>query len=173
MGAHWPPSYDETYIPSPDAEYWNAQVETMDPQEREQTIILPKLKEQLKYTYNNSAFYKGKWDEAGVNPSDIRSLDDFEGFPMMIPITFSLCFGALCGDIIESFFKRRIGKNRGENWIILDQLDFILGALMFSFLMSCLLQIFGLLTDNWFIKTLFPWHILVLIIATPFFHFFA
>jgi phenylacetate-CoA ligase len=83
MGAQWPPSYDETYIPSPDAEYWNAQVETMDPQEREQTIILPKLKEQLKYTYKNSAFYKGKWDEAGVNPSDIRSLDDFEGFPII------------------------------------------------------------------------------------------
>ena len=83
MGAQWPPTYDQTYIPSPDAAYWNAQVETMDPQEREQKIILPKLKEQLKYAYKNSAFYKRKWDEAGVNPADIHSLDDFEGFPII------------------------------------------------------------------------------------------
>jgi phenylacetate-CoA ligase len=83
MGAQWPPTYDQTYTPSSDAAYWNAQIETMDPQEREQKIILPKLKEQLKYAYNNSAFYKRKWDEAGVNPADINSLDDFEGFPII------------------------------------------------------------------------------------------
>ena len=91
----------------------------------------------------------------------------------MIPIIFSLCFGALCGDIIESFFKRRVGKNRGENWIIFDQLDFILGAVFLSFLMSHLLQFSGLMTDNWFMRTLFPWHLLILIIITPFFHFLA
>jgi len=98
---------------------------------------------------------------------------DFEGFPLMIPIVFSLCFGALCGDIIESFFKRRVGKDRGENWIIFDQLDFIAGTLIFSFLMSCLLQVSGLTTGNWFMETLFPWHVLALIIITPFFHLFA
>ena len=81
MGTQWPPTYDRTYIPAADAAYWNAHVETMDPQEREQKIILPKLKEQLKYAYKNSAFYKRKWDEAGVNPADILSLDDFKDFP--------------------------------------------------------------------------------------------
>ena len=98
---------------------------------------------------------------------------NFEGFPLMIPIIFSLCFGALIGDIIESFFKRRIGKNRGENWIIFDQLDFIIGALILCLLLSTFLQIFGLLDYNWFVKILYPWHILIIIILTPFFHLFA
>jgi len=32
-------------------------------------------------------------------------ISDFYGFPLMMPIVFSICFGALMGDIIESFFK--------------------------------------------------------------------
>jgi len=51
---------------------------------------------------------------------------DFEGFPLMIPIVFSLCFGALCGDIIESFVKRRVGKDRGENWLFIFFMEFSL-----------------------------------------------
>jgi len=98
---------------------------------------------------------------------------DFEGFPLMIPIIFSLCFGALFGDIVESFLKRRMGKKRGEDWIIFDQLDFILGALFLSLIVSGVLQFSGFTSDNWFIENLFPWHILVLVIVTPFFHFFA
>ena len=98
------------------------------------------------------------------------NLTNFEGFPLMIPIIFSLCFGALLGDIIESFFKRRIGKNRGEDWIPFDQIDFILGVLFFSFIISSLLHISGFMSHNWFIENLFPWHIVVLLIVTPFFH---
>ena len=97
-------------------------------------------------------------------------LNDFQRFPLMIPLIFSLCFGALLGDMIESFFKRRIGKDRGENWILFDQLDFIIGALFFCFLMSSLLHLIGITTTNWFIKSLFPWHILVLLVVTPFIH---
>lgn len=100
-------------------------------------------------------------------------LNDFEGFPLMILIIFSLCFGALFGDMVESFFKRRIGKNRGEDWVLFDQLDFILGALFFSFVISGVLQLFGLTSYNWFIENFFPWHMLVLLVITPFFHFFA
>jgi phenylacetate-CoA ligase len=83
MGMQWPPIYDQSYIPSPDTKYWNAQIETMDLEEREKTIILPKLKAQLEYAYENSAFYKKKWDEAGVKPSNIGSLIDFEAFPII------------------------------------------------------------------------------------------
>lgn len=98
---------------------------------------------------------------------------DFEGFPLMIPIIFSLCFGALLGDIIESFFKRRIGKDRGEDWFFFDQIDFILGALLLAFIFSLILQIMGITSYNWFVKTLFPWRIFVLVLITPFFHLFA
>ena len=97
-------------------------------------------------------------------------IDDFTGFPFMIPIIGSICFGALFGDIIESFFKRRMGRNRGEDWIPFDQLDFILGVLFFSFLINGLLSITGLMSYNWFIDTFTIWHILVLLILTPFFH---
>jgi len=100
-------------------------------------------------------------------------LNDFTGFPVMIPIIFSLCFGALLGDITESFFKRRIGKKRGEDWIIFDQLDFIIGALVLSFLMGGVLSLSGLTDKNWFIESFSLWHLLVLLIITPFFHLFA
>ena len=88
----------------------------------------------------------------------------------MIPIIFSICIGALLGDIIESFFKRRIGKSRGENWIPFDQIDFILGVLFFTFITSIILSLTGVISYNWFIKNLFPWQIIVLLVVTPFFH---
>ena len=100
-------------------------------------------------------------------------INDFTGFPLMIPILFSLCFGALMGDIIESFFKRRIGKKRGENWIPFDQLDFILGVLFFSFIMSGFLQFLDLTKENWFLASFSLYHIIILLIFTPFIHLFA
>lgn len=97
-------------------------------------------------------------------------LTNFEGFPFMIPILFSLCFGALLGDVIESFFKRRVGKDRGQDWIPFDQLDFIVGALVFSFLMSELLYISHATDVHWFFESITLWHILILLIVTPFIH---
>jgi CDP-2,3-bis-(O-geranylgeranyl)-sn-glycerol synthase len=97
-------------------------------------------------------------------------LTNFGGFPLMIPILFSLCFGALLGDVIESFFKRRIGRDRGQDWIPFDQLDFIIGALIFSFLVSELLYVVHLTSAQWFFLHITIWHILVLLIVTPFIH---
>lgn len=79
----WLPRYDRSYIPSPDSRFWNKELETMDPEEREQKIILPKLQAQLKYAYEKSPLYKKKWDRARVKPEDIRSLDDFEQIPFL------------------------------------------------------------------------------------------
>jgi len=100
-------------------------------------------------------------------------LSDFGRFPLMIPIIGSICFGALFGDLFESFFKRRIGKNRGENWIPFDQLDFIIGVLIFSFIIAGLLQALCVTSNNWFFENFSIWHILTLLILTPFFHLFA
>lgn len=95
---------------------------------------------------------------------------DFEGFPMMILILFSLCFGALLGDLIESFFKRRIGKDRGQDWIPFDQLDFLVGALLFSLVISELLFLLRMTNDQWFFANLTIWHIFILLVVTPFIH---
>jgi len=107
-----------------------------------------------------------------INTTDFRILgiDNFEGFPLMIPLIFSVCFGALLGDIVESFFKRRIGKERGADWFGFDQLDFIVGALVLAFFVSSLIQIAGLTSGNWFIERFSVWHIIVLLILTPIFH---
>ena len=110
---------------------------------------------------------------AAVSDYAFLGINDFTGFPLMIPIIASISFGALIGDIIESFFKRRIGKGRGEDWIPFDQIDFILGALFFGFVMASFLYVIGLTNNNWFFDSFSVWHILVLVILTPFFHLFA
>ncbi len=50
--------------------------------------------------------------------------------PNGIVIGFLLGFGALLGDAIGSFLKRRLGIGRGKPAPILDQLDFIIVALI-------------------------------------------
>jgi len=43
-------------------------------------------------------------------------------------------FGALVGDAVESFFKRRVGIQPGNAWFPFDQLDYIIGGLLVSYL---------------------------------------
>jgi CDP-2,3-bis-(O-geranylgeranyl)-sn-glycerol synthase len=45
-------------------------------------------------------------------------------------LSFYLGLGALIGDLIKSYFKRRIGKKSGEPWIIFDQIDYVIGGLL-------------------------------------------
>ena len=49
-----------------------------------------------------------------------------------ILIGFLLAFGALVGDALGSFIKRRVGIGRGKPAPILDQLDFLIVALLFA-----------------------------------------
>ena len=98
---------------------------------------------------------------------------NFGGFPVMFPLLFSLCFGALLGDVIESYFKRRVGIDRGKNWIPFDQLDFLVGALFFSFVISEFLFLLQVTDRPWFFQNLTIWHIVVLLVVTPFIHILA
>jgi CDP-2,3-bis-(O-geranylgeranyl)-sn-glycerol synthase len=41
-----------------------------------------------------------------------------------------LATGALLGDVCKSFFKRRLGKERGAKWPIADMYDLVAGALL-------------------------------------------
>lgn len=43
-------------------------------------------------------------------------------------------FGALVGDAVESFFKRRVGIQPGQPWFPFDQTDYIFGSIAFSLL---------------------------------------
>lgn len=48
-----------------------------------------------------------------------------------IVVGFLLSFGALIGDALGSFIKRRVGIDRGKPAPILDQIDFLVVALIF------------------------------------------
>jgi len=45
-----------------------------------------------------------------------------------------LASGALIGDMCKSYFKRRLGKERGEKWPIADQYDLVIGAFVLMLL---------------------------------------
>ena len=54
--------------------------------------------------------------------------------PLMTPfIGFMIAFGALVGDLGGAFIKRRLGMPSGSDAPGLDQLNFIVGAIIFSF----------------------------------------
>ncbi len=61
-------------------EYWNPLVERM-PVEELDRMQEKKLKNLVSYVYQHSDFYKKKFDDAGVKPEDIQSMDDLNKLP--------------------------------------------------------------------------------------------
>ena len=61
---------------------WNEKIETMSRDELK-ALQLERLKRQVKYNYENSIFYKRKFDSVGCLPEDIQSFEDFEKIPLM------------------------------------------------------------------------------------------
>jgi len=58
------------------------------------------------------------------------ALVDYSSFPVWFGAL--LGFGAILGDLIKSFFKRRLSIPAGKRWIPFDQIDLVIGALAFS-----------------------------------------
>jgi CDP-2,3-bis-(O-geranylgeranyl)-sn-glycerol synthase len=56
------------------------------------------------------------------------------GYPVFFGLFLSL--GALFGDLCGAFLKRRLGLAPGELLPIVDQIDFIVGAILFSLLLQ-------------------------------------
>ncbi|MGB3908465.1 MAG: CDP-2,3-bis-(O-geranylgeranyl)-sn-glycerol synthase [Methanomethylovorans sp.] len=75
-------------------------------------------------------------------------------------ILLSLASGSLFGDMFKSFFKRRLGMKRGASLPLVDQLDFVVGAWVFTYLAI----------PGWF-TTYFTWNIMItVLIITPLLH---
>ena len=55
-------------------------------------------------------------------------------FPPAVVVALPL--GAMVGDIVASFVKRRTGRERGAAYPGLDQLDFVVVALLFTFVVA-------------------------------------
>ena len=64
-----------------------------------------------------------------------------KSFPLLLGFLLSL--GALLGDLAGAFVKRRIGLAPGEMLPVVDQLDFIVGALLISLPVSLSLSVFS------------------------------
>jgi phenylacetate-CoA ligase len=78
----WPPRYDPTYRPAPDAEHWLPEIECAAPEARD-ALVLAKLRRQLRYAWERSSFYRRKWEAAGVSPDSLRDLSDLRRFPVV------------------------------------------------------------------------------------------
>jgi CDP-2,3-bis-(O-geranylgeranyl)-sn-glycerol synthase len=65
-----------------------------------------------------------------------------------------LSAGAIIGDMVKSFVKRRMGIKSGGRWFLVDQLDFIIGGLVFSLIVR--------LPELWIV--------IVLLVVTGFIH---
>jgi phenylacetate-CoA ligase len=79
----WPPRYDDRYLPPGGQPYWFPHRETMASGPREAAIVA-RIRQVMAYAYERSPFYRHKWDDAGIHPANIRSLEDFETVP---PVT--------------------------------------------------------------------------------------
>jgi phenylacetate-CoA ligase len=62
--------------------YWDAEAETM-PVEKLRRLQGERLQGLVAYAYEKTKFYKRKYDEAGVKPSDIHGIDDLKKLPLI------------------------------------------------------------------------------------------
>ncbi len=67
----------------PEIFMYEPEIETM-PRAALEALQLSRLKHTLAHAYANVAHYKRKFDEAGVKPSDLQSLDDIARFPFTV-----------------------------------------------------------------------------------------
>lgn len=71
------------------------------------------------YLYIHSAFFKS------------ISLINYTQINIYL-LGFLFGFGALFGDAVKSFFKRQFAISEGKSWLFFDQLDYVIGSIVFS-----------------------------------------
>ncbi len=99
------------------------------------------------------------------NPILYQYLMQFVVYPSGVSYFFSMSpllgvlmgLGTVVGDLGGAFVKRRIGLPRGSPAPLLDQLDFVVGALLFTIVF----------------QPLHPIHLILLFLITPLMHFLA
>ncbi len=80
--------------------------------------------------------------------------------PFPIAAAVSLAFGAMLGDILASFLKRRTGRERGAAFPGVDQLDFVIVSLALT----------ALVATDWFLATFSLPVIVAVFVLTPLLH---
>jgi CDP-2,3-bis-(O-geranylgeranyl)-sn-glycerol synthase len=83
------------------------------------------------------------------------------GLPAFPPhAAVSLAFGAMLGDVLASFLKRRTGRERGARFPGVDQLDFVVVSLGLTLLVA----------TEWFLATFTLPVLAVVVVLTPLLH---
>lgn len=92
--------------------------------------------------------------------AELAGMPDFGEYPSFLWVVFLLSFGALFGDLLKSFFKRRLGYRRGAELPVMDQLDLVFGAWALTFIFAM----------GWFLANFNIWIMITAIIITPVLH---
>lgn len=79
-------------------------------------------------------------------------------FPALAAL--GLALGAMVGDMTASFLKRRTGRERGAPFPVVDQLDFVAGALVLA----------AVLSPGWFLETFSLPVLVAVVVLTPILH---
>jgi phenylacetate-CoA ligase len=66
-----------------DRKFFNEKMETM-PGEQLEAVRLKRLGHQLNYVYQNSEFYRRKFDDIGAHPNDITDMQTFRKLPIFV-----------------------------------------------------------------------------------------
>jgi CDP-2,3-bis-(O-geranylgeranyl)-sn-glycerol synthase len=91
-------------------------------------------------------------------PADADAASALPSFPARAAL--ALPAGAMLGDILASFLKRRTGRDRGAAFPVLDQLDFVAVAVGLA----------ALLAPDWTRETFTPGRLVVVAVVTPALH---
>jgi CDP-2,3-bis-(O-geranylgeranyl)-sn-glycerol synthase len=75
-------------------------------------------------------------------------------------ILLGLSLGAMLGDIVAAFFKRRMGLKRGAKLFIIDQLDFVIGAWALTIILA----------PQWFWENFTFQIMIIVLLITPILH---
>ncbi len=94
----------------------------------------------------------------GIMQMNVPSQWSLGSFTLTTIITLS--FGALLGDLVKSFFKRRAGFERGAQLPLIDQLDFVAGAWILTYIFD----------PQWFLNNFTFWIVVTVLILTPLLH---
>ena len=100
-------------------DYWDKEIEPLLNTPKMRELQWSKLKQAIKYHYENVPFDRERMDKAGVKPEDIRS---FEDFARSIPPVGQADFRTLIdesGEDMDIFFTKLFGEERHKDMYLL------------------------------------------------------
>ncbi|MGQ9720609.1 MAG: phenylacetate--CoA ligase family protein [Candidatus Jordarchaeum sp.] len=90
---------------------WRSKIETMSRKDLKK-LQEEKLKRQVQYVYSNSTLHHKKFDEAGIKPGDIKSLEDMKKLPSITREDMKKAV------TIEDIYGGRLCVSKEKLWLI-------------------------------------------------------